>query len=57
MGAALLKILTLVQAGFELKAIVDTVREKEAGGATQKEISDYLDSLVDRVLQELRDAD
>lgn len=56
LGAILLDVLALVEAGYELKRIVDTVREKEAAGATRQEISKYLGDLADMVLRELREA-
>lgn len=39
-------VLQLVQAGFELSAIVAKVREMQAAGSSDKDIHDYLKQLA-----------
>lgn len=52
-AAILLNVLELVQAGFELKAIVDKVQAMEAAGASQDMVSAYLKGLRDAALKDL----
>jgi hypothetical protein len=56
LGKLLLNVMLLVDAGYELKRIVDTVREMQAAGATDKAVSEYLAALADQVLKDLRAA-
>ena len=55
-AAVLLNVLELVQAGFELKAIVDKVQAMSAAGATDVQISAYLKGLRDAALKDLNTA-
>ena len=52
-ATVLLDVLSLVQAGFELKGIVDQVQAMEASGSTQEEIHAYLKGLRDVALKDL----
>lgn len=55
-AAVLLDVLSLVQAGFELKAIVDSVRAMESKGATPEAIHAYIKGLRDAALKDFGDA-
>ena len=44
-AAALLDVLSLVQAGFQLKAIVDQVKAMEDTGASQDQVHAFLKGL------------
>ena len=44
-AAALLNVLALVQAGFELRAIVDQVKAMEDTGASQDQVHAFLKGL------------
>lgn len=55
-AAILLNVLELVQAGFELKIIVDKVRALEANGATPDQVTAYLKGLRDAALKDLNAA-
>lgn len=50
----LLNVLQAVNAGFELKALVDAVHEKEKNGASPEEINSYIESLADEALDKLK---
>lgn len=52
-AAILLNVLELVQAGFELKAIVDKAQAMSAAGATDDQIHAYLKGLRDAALKDL----
>lgn len=54
-ASVLLNILAVVEAGFNLKAVVDKVRMLYAAGATDEQVSKYLVDLRDFTLKELED--
>ena len=51
--SVLLDVLALVQAGFELKGIVDHVQAMVAGGATEDDVALYLKDARDKALATL----
>ena len=55
-ATALLDILSLVQAGFELKAIVDQVKAMEDTGASQDQVHAFLKGLRVGALGDLKAA-
>jgi hypothetical protein len=55
-GKILLNVMLLVEAGYELKKIVDTVRAMQSAGSTDNDVSKYLADLADQVLRDLRAA-
>ena len=56
LATVLLNVLTLVKAGFELRAIVAEVKALEDSGTSQKDISDYLQKIRDAAVADLNEA-
>lgn len=50
----ILDVLSLIQAGFDLKVLAGDVKKMEADGASEKEIHDYVKALRDKELAELK---
>lgn len=55
LAGTLLNVLSLVEAGFNLKAIVDTARGMEAEGKSDEEISAWLKDVRESALKELNE--
>jgi hypothetical protein len=53
----LIKLLTLVEMGFELSVLKKQIQEKEASGATPGEITNYIDGLYEEAFKELTETE